>query len=59
MKLDNAHWRNEHHEQRMTREQWREILLEEQDKIIVKGCLRTFKARHLGAGVYAVSKEPK
>lgn len=54
MTLDNAHWMRRGHKQRMTCSQWREILLAEQDKIIVRGRVRTLVAKNLGAGVVEV-----
>ncbi len=56
--LNIGHWQVENFRQRMTQEDWKQILLNEQDTIIVKGHIRHLKAKNLGAGVYEVYKEP-
>jgi len=56
--LDMLHWQREDHKQRITREQWREILLSGDDTIICRGSLRKLKAKNLGVGVLEISKEP-
>lgn len=56
--LRNGHWIFEDYKQRMTIGEWREILLAESDRIIVKGRLRQLKGKSLGAGVVEVYKEP-
>jgi hypothetical protein len=57
-RIDNGHWKNEYHAQRVTLREWREILLNHEDQIIYKGRLRVLKAKHLGAGVYELTKAP-
>jgi len=49
---------------RCTARVWKEVLLSNKDKIIVKGCVRQLTAKNMGVGVYEVSmlpmpKEPK
>ncbi len=56
--LNTGHWQLEDFRQRMTREDWRQILLNGQDSIVVKGHIRYLVAKNLGAGVYEVYKEP-
>jgi hypothetical protein len=54
--LDNAHWVISTHKQRMTKKEWKQILLEEKDKIIFKGIVTKLKADDLGCGVVEVYK---
>lgn len=54
---NNAHWRFENYRQRMTIKQWRELLLNEDDKLIFCGHLRQLRAKNLGVGVVEVYKE--
>ena len=56
MKLDNAHWLGLRggHKQRMTTAQWREILLAHEERITVRGHVRTLVATSLGHGVVEV-----
>ena len=58
MERDNDHWRVEGYRQRMTITQWRELLLDKDDKLIFRGRLRQLKAKSLGVGVFEVYKEP-
>jgi len=51
------HWAIETFTQRITSKQWKAILLEEQDVIIVMGRLRHLKARNLGSGIVEIYKE--
>jgi hypothetical protein len=53
-----GHWQFEDYHQRITTKQWKELLLNDQDKLIFKGRLRQLKAKNLGAGVIEISKEP-
>jgi hypothetical protein len=55
--LSNNHWVLEEFSQRMTTKEWKQILLDEQDKIIFKGYMRRLVAKRLGAGVVEVSKK--
>ncbi len=57
--LDNRHWQIEDFRQRMTREEWKKLLLDYDDTVIYKGLLRKLKATSLGYGVLEVYKEPK
>lgn len=54
----NAHWQLEMFKQRMTVKEWKKILLNHEDMIIVNGRLRQLRAKNLGAGVVEVYKEP-
>lgn len=55
--LNNNHWTLPNFRQRMTKKQWRDILLNDQDKIIYKGLLCQLKAKDLGADVVEVYKD--
>ena len=54
--LSNNHWTLEDYKERITTEQWKQILLNNDDKIIVKGQARQIQAKNLGYGVVEVSK---
>ena len=54
----NAHWQIEDFRQRMTNKEWKQILLNHEDKIIVRGRLRQLVAKNLGAGVVEIYKKP-
>jgi len=56
--LENRHWLVEDYKQRVTSEQWREMLLNETDHIIYHGKIRQLKADNLGYGVVEIYKEP-
>jgi hypothetical protein len=43
---------------RCTRAEWKEALLKEWDKVIIKGHCRRLIAKHIGAGVYEISLSP-
>lgn len=53
------HWKDINYRQRVTRKQWKEILLSETDAIIFKGNLYKLKAKYIAAGVYEIYKEVK
>ena len=55
---EDGHWRREDYTQRMTRAQWRKLLLEHQDHTIFEGRYRQLAAKHIGVGVMEVSKVP-
>lgn len=59
MSLNDGHWLFKNYSQRMTTKEWKEILLNEQDKIIVNGNPVRLKAKSLGCGVVEVSKGQK
>jgi len=54
--LRDGHWITEHYSQRITIKQWKEILLNENDKIIVHGRSRRIVGKNIGAGVVEVRK---
>ena len=54
VQLDNDHWRRKGYRQRVTREQLRELLLQEKDHAIIHGRILPMKTRHLGVGVYEI-----
>jgi hypothetical protein len=57
-KRNNLHWIYENYKQRMILNQWKEILLAGEDKLIFRGKLRQLRARKIGAGVVEIYKEP-
>lgn len=52
-------WRTKGYTQRMTSQEWKAILLEEKDTIIIGGELRQLVAKNLGSGVVEISVKPK
>ncbi len=54
MTLDNGHWRVKGYKQRVTREQLKELLLNEEDRCIIAGDIRPMRRKHLGVGVYEI-----
>jgi len=54
--LDPQHWRFRNFKQRITGKDWRQLLLNDDDKIIFNGKVMQLKAKHLGCGVYEISK---
>ena len=58
MEWETGFWYFEKHKQRITAKQWRDVLLDNRDKIIKKGRVRTLIATNLGYGVVEVSLEP-
>jgi hypothetical protein len=49
---------NDMHTVRISSKEWKQILLNEHDKIIVRGCCRRLKSRSLGSGVVEVYLKP-
>ena len=56
--LSNNHWTLDYFTERMTTKQWKQHLLNEDDKIIVAGRCRRLVAKSLGCGVVEVLKAP-
>jgi len=54
---DSLHWTSETYAQRMRDSEWRRILLEYDDSIIVKGRRRQLVAKNLGYGVVEITKK--
>lgn len=54
--LDDQHWRFANYRQRMTIKDWRELLLNDDDKIHFGGKVVRLSAKALGAGVVEVYK---
>ena len=53
--LSENHWKVPFfYKQRVTRQELRQILLNNQDSAIIQGRVMTLKKKHLGAGVYEV-----
>jgi hypothetical protein len=56
-KLHNGHWTSRDFVQRMTADEWREVLLTFGDQVMYKGHLVRLKATDLGYGVVEVRKD--
>lgn len=54
--LDEQHWRFKDYRQRIPVKHWKELLLNDDDKIIFQGVVTQLKAKNLGAGVVEVAK---
>lgn len=55
--LDELHWRIPDYKQRMEQNQWKKLLLHDDDKIIFRGNVVQLQAKNLGYGIVEVSKE--
>ena len=55
--LDEQHWRFENYRQRMLSENWKALLLNDDDKVIFHGRVTQLVSKSLGNGVVEVSKE--
>lgn len=51
LRIDAEFHYNDKHTQRVTRAQWRDALLSNQDRIIIRGYVRTLQAFDIGCGV--------
>ena len=51
-----GHWEAEDYKQRVTTKEWREILLDGDDRMIFHGRVRQLVGKKLGAGVVEISK---
>jgi len=56
--LNNGHYLFEDFKERFTTKEWKSLLLNDKDTIIVKGYARQLKAKNIGCGVVEVSKIP-
>lgn len=54
--LSESHWRSEYYRQRMTVQEWREVLAEDRATIVYNGETRQLRAKHLGDGIVEVYK---
>ena len=54
--LDERHWAVTDYKQRIDKNDWRELLLNDDDKIIFHGKLIQLNGKNLGFGVIEVSK---
>jgi len=52
------HWNSEYYRERITTKEWKEALLNGDDRIMFHGHLRTLVAKSLGSGVVEIGKEP-
>lgn len=57
--LKNGHWVFEDFKQRMKTKEWRQILLDENDRIFFHGISRQLQGQNMGAGVVEVFKTPE
>ena len=57
--LDLGHWRREDYVQRVTRKQWREVLLNRDDDVVINGRPRKLVGKDIGYGVVEVSFDDK
>jgi hypothetical protein len=58
IRIDGEFHYDEQHVQRVTRTQWREALLLNLDRIVIKGCKRQLVATSIGCGVMEVTLKP-
>ena len=56
--LADQHWRIEDFRQRMTTREWRQVLLDGDDKVTFNGRVRQLVTNDIGAGVLEVFKQP-
>ena len=52
-----GHWTHTAFKQRITKAQWKQLLLDEKDIIVFRGKVVKLKAKDLGCGVLEISKE--
>lgn len=57
--LHGSHWTHEDFKQRITTEEWKHLLLNNDDNVVFKGRVCRLKAKRLGFGVVEVSKAKK
>ena len=55
--LDEQHWQFEDYCQRIKASVWKQLLLNDDDKIIHGGRIRKLKAKNMGYGVVEISKD--
>jgi hypothetical protein len=55
--LDNKHWSDKNHVQRMSVEDWKTVLLNNQDTMIFRGNIVKLVAYGIGYGVVEIRKE--
>ena len=55
--LDKQHWAFPNYKQRLKAKDWKELLLNDDDRIIFQGRMTPLVAKNLGCGVYEVSKQ--
>ena len=56
--LDDQHWQFEDYYQRVEAKVWKQLLLNDDDRIIMNGRLRKLNGKNLGFRVIEISKEP-
>jgi len=54
-----GHWTHATFKQRITKAQWKQLLLDEKDIIVFQGKVVQLKAKDLGCGVLEISKDIK
>ncbi len=55
--LDEQHWVFKDYRQRIMARDWRELLLNDDDRIIFKGRVTPLVGKNIGCGVYEISKQ--
>ena len=56
---DTMHWVHENYRQRITTKQWKQILLNKEDRILFHGRSYQLIGKNLGAGVVEIYKEDR
>lgn len=56
--LHQEHWELEDYTQRLTSKEWSELVLNNMDKIVFKGRVRSLICHKLGYGILEVYKKP-
>ena len=56
--LDGQHWSFENYKQRIKSGEWKQLLLNDDDKLIFQGRVRQLGAKKLGYGVVEIFKKP-
>ena len=54
---EGGHWVHPEFKQRITKQQWKQLLLDEKDTIVFRGRVVKLKAKNLGCGVLEISKD--
>jgi hypothetical protein len=55
--LDEQHWKFTNYRQRILSRHWRELLLNDDDRVIFRGKVTKLKSKNLGHGVVEVYKD--
>jgi len=55
--LDEQHWKFDDYRQRIKSKDWKQLLLNDDDRIIYRGRVIPLVGKSLGCGVYEISKQ--